>query len=166
MLTTCDAEGGPEYLAGTFDVALAGLMSPTIYYLAFGYGGVVSSNFTVVLEGVVQGLKNIQTFVNPNAADITAATLLIAGVDDDLEPADVVPFFNALSADTKKISTILNFTAETGAALHCQVGGEMILDKEQWDWLLSVVPITSVSIGAMDTPLQWLLLACFFTLFL
>ncbi len=143
MLTECAVYGGPEYLEGTFASLFGSLMDADLYYASYGYGGVVSSSFINITLGLVSGLIATQSFVNTHVSAITAPTFLAVGADDTLEPfSHSLAFWDQMSTATKAKSTFGNFSVESGGALHCQVGAEMILDDAVWSWIrsLGIVP--------------------------
>jgi hypothetical protein len=143
MLTQCDAEGGPEYLTGTFEALFNPVMDADLYYVSYGYGGVVSSDYDDIVQGLVTGLAATQLFVNHNISLITAPVIILEGVDDTMEPIpNGIEFWNQLNPKTQAKSAFVNFTEESGGALHCQVGAEMALDTQVWNWVreLGIIP--------------------------
>lgn len=130
---------GKQLLQATFSEILTGVVIPDTAYLAFGYAGAVTSNVTQLVDHVLDGLIAVQSFVNDNISNITAPTLVLQGTEDNIEPGQGLYFFESLNPSTQSQSMLVNFTAQTGGALHCEVGAQTLLDTELFNWLLEML---------------------------
>jgi len=108
---------------------------PDYVYNAMDYAGVVTSNVTQIVESMWQGYRNALQFVNPNVTMAQTPFLILSGTQDTLIGGQSTAFLEQLPKSIQDESLLVNFTAETGGALHCQAGAMSAQADAVFPWL-------------------------------
>eukprot|EP00890_Picochlorum_soloecismus_P006649 jgi/Picsp_1/809/NSC_04298-R1_alpha beta hydrolase len=108
---------------------------PDYVYNAMDYAGVVTSNITQIVDSLWQGYGNVLQFINTNMSMAQTPFLILSGEQDNLIGGQSTAFLEQLPKSVKDQSLLVNFTAETGAALHCQAGAMHAQADAVFPWL-------------------------------
>ena len=108
---------------------------PDYVYNAMDYAGVVTSNITQIVESLWQGYRNALQFVNTNVSMAQTPFLILSGEQDNLIGGQGTAFLEQLPKSVQDQSLLVNFTAETGGALHCQAGAMNAMAEAVFPWL-------------------------------
>lgn len=108
---------------------------PDYVYNAMDYAGVVTSNITQIVESLWQGYRNALQFVNANVSMAQTPFLILSGEQDNLIGGQGTAFLEQLPKSVQDQSLLVNFTAETGGALHCQAGAMNAMAEAVFPWL-------------------------------
>ncbi len=136
LLQDCDADSGaPEIWYNLFEGADLVNVLPDYVYNIIDYAGVFTSNVTDIIQTTWLGYKNAFDFVNPNITKTGTPVLVLSGTEDNLMGGQELSYFDQLPDDIKSKSQLVNFTAETGGALHSQSGAMNVQAAAVFPWM-------------------------------
>ena len=136
LLQDCSPESGaPEIWYDLFQGADLVNVLPDYVYNIIDYAGVFTSNVTDIIQATWLGYQNAFDFVNPNVSMTETPILVLSGTEDNLMGGQEALFFDQLPDDIKAQSQLVNFTAETGGALHSQSGAMQAQAEAVFPWM-------------------------------
>ena len=127
LLLECDEDSGARqvwYELFSNGQTVGGF--PDIVYNVIDYGGggagFQNTSFDAIINSSYDGWGKVFDFVNPNVSSTATPVLVLAGAQDVLMGGQQNDYFDQLPEDIKSNSKLVMFDAESGGALHCQVG--------------------------------------------
>ena len=105
-----------------------------IDYLGGG-AGFTNSTPQAILEASYDGWAKVFDFVNQNVSNTKTPVLVLSGDQDVLMGGQQMRYWDQLPDDVKKDSKLVNFTGDSGAALHSQLGAIPVQAEVSIPWI-------------------------------
>lgn len=119
------------------------VLLPDYVYGAMDYAGIVTSNVTEIINATYLGYKGVLNFTNTDISSTQIPMLILSGTQDNLMGGQEENYFNQLPQDVQDVSKLVNFTAETGGALHSQSGAMQTQAESVFPWLKETLGIAA-----------------------
>lgn len=144
LLQDCGQDSGaPKIWYELFEGADLVNVLPDYVYNIIDYAGIFTSNVTDIIQATWLGYRNAFDFVNPNISMTETPVLVLSGTEDNLMGGQEVSYFDQLPDNIKSKSQLVNFTAETGGALHSQSGAMNVQAAAVFPWIKQQLSSTS-----------------------
>lgn len=138
LLQECDDDTTARTIWNTmFDASPDELIVvlPDYVYGVMDYAGIVTSNITEIIDATYLGYQRVFNFTNSDISGSQIPILVLSGTQDNLMGGQEEDYFNQLPQDIQDVSKLVNFTAETGGALHSQSGALQTQAEAVFPWL-------------------------------
>ncbi len=126
LLLECDEDSGARQLWYELFSSQSVSEFPDIVYNVIDYGGggagFVNTSLDAIVDASYDSWGKVFNFVNPNVSSTSTPVLVLAGSQDVLMGGQQNAYFDQLPEAIKEKSKLVVFDAESGGALHCQVG--------------------------------------------
>ncbi|KAI8105185.1 hypothetical protein M9435_000355 [Picochlorum sp. BPE23] len=138
LLQECDDDSAARSIWTTmFDASPDELIDvlPDYVYSIMDYAGIVTSNVTEIIDATYLGYQGVLNFTNTDISATQIPILVLSGTQDNLMGGQEEEYFNQLPQNIQDVSKLVNFTAETGGALHSQSGALQTQAEAVFPWL-------------------------------